>query len=171
MTLEEFVGAIAGLSGLLFVVTSMLGMGASLTMAMILQPLKNGKLVLLALVANFILVPALAYAITLLFPIADDMKIGLIVLGCAAQHLRRHRGGHAEFRRDRHPALHAGGGHPRPADPDAGREAHGRKTIGVARDTPWSTPWRPALPPERRRDGRRHWWAEALSSRRTWTAK
>lgn len=84
MTLAEFVGAIAGLSGLLFVVTSMLGMGASLTMAMILQPLRNGKLVILALVANFILVPALAYAITLLFPIADDMKIGLIVLGCAA---------------------------------------------------------------------------------------
>ena len=84
MTLEEFAGAIAGLSGLLFVVTSMLGMGASLTMAMILQPLKNGKLVILALVANFILVPALAYAITLVFPLADDLKIGLIVLGCAA---------------------------------------------------------------------------------------
>jgi len=84
MTLAEFVGAIAGLSGLLFVVTSMLGMGASLTMPMILQPLKNVKLVILALVANFILVPALAYALTLFLPIADDLKIGLIVLGCAA---------------------------------------------------------------------------------------
>lgn len=84
MTLEELIGAIAGLSGLLFVVTSMLGMGASLTMTMILQPLKNVKLVILALLANFILVPALAYAITLVFPIADDLKIGLIVLGCAA---------------------------------------------------------------------------------------
>ena len=49
MTLEEFIGVIAGLSGMLFVVTSMLGMGASLTMGMILQPLKNAKLVILAL--------------------------------------------------------------------------------------------------------------------------
>ena len=84
MTLAEFIGAIAALSGLLFVVTSMLGMGAALTMTMILQPLKNTKLVILALVANFILVPALAYVITLVLPISDDQKIGLIVLACAA---------------------------------------------------------------------------------------
>jgi BASS family bile acid:Na+ symporter len=84
MTLEELIGAIAGLSGLLFVVTSMLGMGASLTMAMILQPLKNAKLVILALLANFILVPALAYLISIVLPISEDQKIGLIVLACAA---------------------------------------------------------------------------------------
>jgi BASS family bile acid:Na+ symporter len=84
MTLGELVGAVAGLSGLLFVVTSMLGMGASLTTAMILQPLKNTRLVLLALLANFVLVPALAYVITLVLPMLEDQKIGLIVLGCAA---------------------------------------------------------------------------------------
>jgi BASS family bile acid:Na+ symporter len=84
MTITELVGAIAGLSGLLFVVTSMLGMGAALTMPMILQPLKNTKLVILALVANFVLVPALAYVISLLLPISEDQKIGLIILGCAA---------------------------------------------------------------------------------------
>jgi BASS family bile acid:Na+ symporter len=84
MTLEEFIGSIAGLSGLLYVVTSMLGMGAALTMGMILQPLKNAKLVILALVANFVLAPAFAYAITLVFPMPEDLKIGLIVLGCAA---------------------------------------------------------------------------------------
>jgi BASS family bile acid:Na+ symporter len=59
-------------------------MGAALTMTMILQPLKNTKLVILALVANFILVPALTYVITLVLPISDDQKIGLIVLACAA---------------------------------------------------------------------------------------
>ena len=84
MTLEELIGTIAGLSGMLYVVTSMLGMGASLTMGMILQPLKNAKLVILALVANFVLAPALAYVITLVFPMPEDLKIGLIVLGCAA---------------------------------------------------------------------------------------
>jgi len=84
MTLAELLGAVAGLSGLLFVVTSMLGMGASLTMPMILQPLKNARLVILALVANFILVPALAYLITVVLPMSQDLKTGLIVLGCAA---------------------------------------------------------------------------------------
>ncbi len=84
MTIADLIGLIAGLSGLLFVVTSMLAMGSSLTMAMILQPLKNTRLVILALVANFILVPALAYVITLVLPISEDQKIGLIVLACAA---------------------------------------------------------------------------------------
>jgi len=75
---------LAGLAGLLFVVTSMLAMGASLTIAMILQPLKNVRLVVLALLANFVLVPALAYVITLVFPLPDEINIALIVLGCAA---------------------------------------------------------------------------------------
>ena len=52
MTLAEFFEAIAKLSGLLFVVTSMLAMGLSLTVPQILQPLKNVRLVLLALLAN-----------------------------------------------------------------------------------------------------------------------
>ena len=45
MTLIEFFEAIAKLSGVLFVVASMLAMGLSLTMAQILQPLKNIRLV------------------------------------------------------------------------------------------------------------------------------
>ena len=39
----------------------MLAMGLSLTIPQIMQPLKNIRLVFLALVANFVLVPALAY--------------------------------------------------------------------------------------------------------------
>lgn len=69
MTLAELFGAIAGLSGVLFVVSSMLAMGMSLTMAQILQPLKNARLVLLALLANFVLVPLLAWLITLVIPL------------------------------------------------------------------------------------------------------
>jgi len=49
MTLNDFLSTIAGISGLLFVVTSMLAMGMSLTIAQILQPLKNARLVILAL--------------------------------------------------------------------------------------------------------------------------
>lgn len=84
MTLVEFVSAIAGIAGLLFVVTSMLAMGMSLTMAQILTPLKNARLVILALLANFVLVPLLAMAITLVIPMEQSLQIGLIVLATAA---------------------------------------------------------------------------------------
>jgi BASS family bile acid:Na+ symporter len=84
MTSAEFFGAIAGLSGVLFVVTSMLAMGLSLTIPMIIEPLKNVRLVVLALLANFVLVPLLAYLILLVIPLEQSLGIGLIVLACAA---------------------------------------------------------------------------------------
>lgn len=84
MTLTEFFTAIAKISGLLFVVTSMLAMGLSLTLPMIIQPLKNARLVVLALLANFVLVPALAYLILLVIPLEQSLQIGLIVLATAA---------------------------------------------------------------------------------------
>ena len=60
MTLNDFFSAIAGISGLLFVVTSMLAMSLSLSVQQMTQPLKNIRLVILALLANFVLVPLLA---------------------------------------------------------------------------------------------------------------
>jgi len=45
-------------------------------MAQILQPLKNVRLVILALVANFVLVPLLAYGITRLIPLDQSLQIG-----------------------------------------------------------------------------------------------
>jgi len=84
MTIIELFQAIAGVSGLLFVISSMLAMGLSLTINQIIQPLKNARLVLLALLANFVLVPLLAYAITLVIPLKDDLATGLIVLAAAA---------------------------------------------------------------------------------------
>ena len=84
MTLETLFSAIAALTGLTFVVASMLGTGLSLTVAQIVQPLKNARLVLLALLANFVLVPLLAFAITWLLPLDESLRIGLIVLGTVA---------------------------------------------------------------------------------------
>ena len=84
MTANEFFSAIVAISGLTFVVASMLAMGLSLTMAQILQPLKNVRLVILALVANFVLVPLLAYGITRLIPLDQSLQIGLIVLSTVA---------------------------------------------------------------------------------------
>ena len=66
-------------------VSSMLAMGLSLTMAQILQPLKNVRLVVLALLANFVLVPLLAYLLTLIIPLEQSLRIGLIVLSTAGR--------------------------------------------------------------------------------------
>jgi BASS family bile acid:Na+ symporter len=84
MTLETFFSAIAGLSGLLFIISSMLAMGMSLTMAQILKPLRNVRLVLLALLANFVLTPLLAYIIIRVIPLEQSLQIGLVVLATAA---------------------------------------------------------------------------------------
>jgi BASS family bile acid:Na+ symporter len=84
MTPAEFFAILAQLSGVLFVVTSMLAMGLSLSVVQILLPLKNLRLVTLALLANFVLVPLLAYAITLVIPLEQSLQIGLIVLATAA---------------------------------------------------------------------------------------
>jgi BASS family bile acid:Na+ symporter len=84
VTLETFFSALAGLSGFLFIVSSMLAMGMSLTMAQILQPLRNVRLVLLALLANFVLTPLLAYVIIRVIPLEQSLQIGLVVLATAA---------------------------------------------------------------------------------------
>ena len=84
MTAEQFFSAIAAVAGLTFVVGSMLGTGLSLTVAQILQPLKNARLVILALLTNFVLVPLLAFAITRVIPLDQSLQIGLIVLATTA---------------------------------------------------------------------------------------
>ena len=84
MTVEQFVSTIATLAGLTFVVGSMFATGLSLTVGQIVQPLKNARLVILALVANFALVPLLGYVITLVIPLDEPLKVGLIVLSTVA---------------------------------------------------------------------------------------
>jgi predicted Na+-dependent transporter len=69
---------------LAFVVTSMLSMGLSLTVSQILQPLRNTRLVIMALVANFVIVPAVAFALSRIIPLEQSVQIGLLLLGTAA---------------------------------------------------------------------------------------
>jgi len=84
MDLNQLLSLIMNLSTLVFVVTSMLAMGLSLTLAEIGAPLRNARLVILALVANFVLVPIVAYLITTFFPLSDGLKIGLLLVATAA---------------------------------------------------------------------------------------
>ncbi|MEA3438940.1 MAG: bile acid:sodium symporter [Chloroflexota bacterium] len=82
--MTEIMETLAGLSLLVFVIGSMASMGLSLKMGQIIAPLKNVKLVILALVVNFILVPIVAYVITLVLPLDESLRIGLILLATAA---------------------------------------------------------------------------------------
>ena len=84
MDLPQLSSIIMNLSTLVFVVTSMLVMGLSLSVAQIIAPLRNARLVILALTANFILVPLAAYLITASFPLSDGLKIGLLLVSTAA---------------------------------------------------------------------------------------
>jgi BASS family bile acid:Na+ symporter len=82
--MTEILEALATLSVLVFVIGSMASMGLSLKVPQIMAPLKNARLVILALVANFILVPIVAYVITLVLPLDEPLRIGLILLSTAA---------------------------------------------------------------------------------------
>lgn len=84
MTITELLQYIGGIVGLMFVVSSMLAMGMSLTISTIIQPLKNVSLVVRTLLAIIFLVPLLAYLILLVLPLEESLGIGLIVLACAA---------------------------------------------------------------------------------------
>ena len=82
--MSEIVTVIAQLSALTFILTSMLAMGLSLTVKQIVDPLRNVRVVLLALLASFVLVPALAFLITVVIPLDDGLATGLIIVGAAA---------------------------------------------------------------------------------------
>ncbi len=82
--MNDILETLAMLSVLVFVISSMLSMGLSLTINQIVEPLKNTRLVILALVANFVLVPLVAFIITIVLPLNEPAVIGLILLSTAA---------------------------------------------------------------------------------------
>ena len=82
--MNDILETLSVLSLLVFVIGSMASMGLSLKMKQILDPLKDIKLVVLALVVNFILVPIVAYLITLILPLDQSLETGLILLATAA---------------------------------------------------------------------------------------
>jgi bile acid:Na+ symporter, BASS family len=75
---------IAKLSVMTFVVTSMLSMGAGLTVAQIVEPLRNGRLILRALLANFVLVPLAALLLARGLGLEQGLAVGLLLVGCSA---------------------------------------------------------------------------------------
>ena len=69
---------------LVFVLSSMLAMGLGLTVAQIIAPLRNGRLVAMSLVANFLLMPLAAVALAKMLRLREALGVGLLLLGAAA---------------------------------------------------------------------------------------
>ena len=82
--MTEALSLLFNLSVLIFVLTSMFGMGLSLTIKQILAPLRNTSLVLKALAANFILAPLLAFLLARVVGLDQQMALGLFILGVSA---------------------------------------------------------------------------------------
>jgi predicted Na+-dependent transporter len=80
----DALAAIVQVSLLVFVVSSMLAMGFSLTVQAIIAPLKNLRLVLLALAVNFVAVPIVAWGVGEVIGLDQDIFTGLIILATAA---------------------------------------------------------------------------------------
>jgi len=82
--LNEFLDKLSQVAVLVFVVTSMATAGLSLRVRQLVEPLRRVRLVVLAVVANFVVVPLAAYGLTELIPLHRPYAIGLLLLGGAA---------------------------------------------------------------------------------------
>jgi BASS family bile acid:Na+ symporter len=66
---------------MVFVLSSMLGMGLGLRVSEIVAPLRNWRLVMLSLAANFVVMPFAALALARILRLEESMAIGLLLLG------------------------------------------------------------------------------------------
>ena len=69
---------------LAFVISSMLAMGVGLSISQIVHPLRNPRLIVFALLSNFVLMPLCAFALSTLLRLDQPLSVGMLLLGCAA---------------------------------------------------------------------------------------
>ena len=84
MELTQLLIASANLSVVVFVVSSTLGVGLRLTIGQIAAPLRNGRLVALSLLANFVLTPLAAILLANVLGLDEPLRVGLLLCGVAA---------------------------------------------------------------------------------------
>ena len=74
----------ANLGAMIFIIVSMVTLGLSTTVSQVIAPLKDKNLMSRAILANFILVPVLAYLLVTGLHLPAGIAIGLILVGTAA---------------------------------------------------------------------------------------
>jgi predicted Na+-dependent transporter len=67
-----------------FIVGSVTAVGLALTIARIVEPLRDVRLVVALLVANFVAVPAAAIAAGRVLPMDPSVAAAVVLIGCAA---------------------------------------------------------------------------------------
>lgn len=82
--MDTFLERVSNGAVLVFVVTCMVAAGLGSSTRAVGSPLRRARLVLLAIVANFVIAPALAYGLTRLVPLKEPHAAGLLLLGGAA---------------------------------------------------------------------------------------
>jgi predicted Na+-dependent transporter len=84
MTLDQLISGVSQLASLAFALTTMLSMGMGLTLREIIEPLRNPRFIIAALALNFFIVPAVAWLLATIIGLAPDVRIGLLLIACAA---------------------------------------------------------------------------------------
>ena len=79
--MSDLLPQIEKVSLVVFLVSTMLAVGLMLTLSAIIAPLRDARLVLLALGLNFVLAPAFAWLLTAVIPLDRGYAIGLLLLG------------------------------------------------------------------------------------------
>ena len=82
--LMDLLNKVATTALLGFVVSSMMAMGVGFTVHQIIDALRDVRLVLLALLANFVLMPLAALALDKMLRLDEPLGVGLLLLGTAA---------------------------------------------------------------------------------------
>jgi predicted Na+-dependent transporter len=82
--LSDVLTTVTQVGVLAFVVASMVAMGLSLTIARIIEPLRDVRTVGALVVANFVAVPAVAVIAARLLPMEPAAETALVIYGCCA---------------------------------------------------------------------------------------
>ena len=82
--MTEVLSTLFTVSVLIFVLSSMFGLGLSLTLKQVFAPLKKVSLIARALLASFILAPLLAYVLARLINLDQELALGLFLLAVSA---------------------------------------------------------------------------------------
>jgi BASS family bile acid:Na+ symporter len=81
---EAVLGQLTQLVTPAFAISTMLAMGMRLTIREIVQPLRNPRFVLAALVVNFVALPAVAWLLAELLALDPDVRTGLLLISAVA---------------------------------------------------------------------------------------
>jgi len=80
----ELLNTLYNLMGLVFVLGTIVSMGLSLTMKQITGPLRNVRFVIVALLANFVVPPILAFILIQVFSLDESLAVGVLLVSLAA---------------------------------------------------------------------------------------